>query len=238
MLSAFKNNFAFSNLADLLSFPAWDVMNQYYIIITSTYKNIIRMLNFISMLWKSHIHFNQLPAQEKEVVTYWESRKGSKFLRVAWNDSQESNSGNLQGSQMMINRQSWEWSPLWSHKMSISAWGVPCVKPWSRVWRLGHGLEVVWAHCRVLWTHYQKAAQMGCVKLNVFINYSGESRQVGWIWDIQRKCADGPVYFCSCIWPACRNWTPKDNKKKVGRFFKGYGPISLAICPSLMFECL
>jgi len=33
-------------------------MNQYYIIITSTYENIIRVLNIISMLCKSPISFN------------------------------------------------------------------------------------------------------------------------------------------------------------------------------------
>lgn len=52
------------------------------------------MLNIISMLSKPHISFNHLPAPEKEAVTCGESRKSSKFLRVAWNNSQKSNSGN------------------------------------------------------------------------------------------------------------------------------------------------
>lgn len=60
-------------------------MNQYYIIISSTYKNIIRTLNIISMLLKPPISFNHLPDHEKEVVTYGESRKSNKFPRVAGN---------------------------------------------------------------------------------------------------------------------------------------------------------
>lgn len=62
---AFKNHFAFPNLADLLSLPAWDLMNQYYIIITSIYKNIIRVLNIILMLWKISFEF-QSPASSGE----------------------------------------------------------------------------------------------------------------------------------------------------------------------------
>lgn len=171
------------------------------------------MLNIISMLWKSHIRFNQLSAHEKEVVTYWESGKGSKFLRVAWNDSQESNSENCRAHKW------WSIDNLEREVLCAATrylYQLWECSVWSRVWSLGQGLKAMWGPLySPVDTLCQKAAWMGCVNLAVFINQFGASRQVGWIWGIQRKRADGPGCFCSCIWPACRNWTPKDTKKQL-----------------------
>lgn len=97
------------------------------------------------MLWKSHISFNHLPAHEKEVLTYGESRKSSKFLRVAWNDSLESNRGNCGALKWWsienLEREVFCAAMRYLHQL----WECSVCEAMKRVWKLDHGLKMVWS---------------------------------------------------------------------------------------------